>query len=990
MNSPPMQRLYSGIASASLIGRALQIEALHTLLDEVQAGHGHAVLLSGEAGVGKSRLLREFVTGLDPGAVRVLPGNCLEHDTPPAYSPLTDALHRFFTPQPPLDVADLPEPLAGGLVQLLPELALSQPDLPALPALPPDLEKRRRFETLLQFLIHLADSGALLIIIEDIHWSDETSLEFLHLLARRLQALPLFLLLTTRPQADSPALAQFLTHLNRERLAREIRLEPLSPEGVEALLRSMFAWDAPLNRTFLNSIYALTEGNPFFVEEVANTLVAKGDIFYDADGWRYKPLTRLDIPPSLKLIVRQRTDRLSPAAADLLTVAAVAGRHFDFELLVRLTGLDETTLLALMQELVAARLVVEEGADRFTFRHALTHEAIYSGLLTRERRRRHRTIAHYYEQLPESQADRYLPQLAYHTFEAGLWEQALRYGQRAGERALGDFAPYSALTHFARAETAAAELGRALPHQGRHLRGRAQQMVGHFDAAQADFEAVLAEARAAGDAYAEWQALHDLGFLWLARDYAHTGDYLQQALALARTLDDPPTLAQSLNRLGNWEANMGRPLAALTLHREALTLFEAEQNRPGLAATLDLMATAHGITGNVAASVENYRRALPLLEALGDRQGVASTLMMLTTGGFIEEGKRAVTIAQEINWRDGEAYAHIRLALAYAFRGQFGPALAQGEQGLRLARDIDHTLWETAACQSLGVAHLFMLAPDETERYLSQALHLAQTSSAQIWIDFITAILVIARLMGGNVDGAAALLAGSSAPPAGLESAGKRFVALAQAEVALAQQRPQAALAIIDAVLTAVPHLRAWQDQTLIYLLDLKGRTLLVENRFEEAAVALHESITLGRDYGVQLWRWRCHADLCRLHLSQKDRAAAETERATAADLIETLAASISQAAQRQQFRQAAREMLPQLPALTPLQQQKQAFSGLTERERQVATLVAQGKTNKEIAGELFITVRTAKSHLTNILTKLDFTSRSQVAAWAVEVGLLD
>jgi len=152
----------------------------------------------------------------------------------------------------------------------------------------------------------------------------------------------------------------------------------------------------------------------------------------------------------------------------------------------------------------------------------------------------------------------------------------------------------------------------------------------------------------------------------------------------------------------------------------------------------------------------------------------------------------------------------------------------------------------------------------------------------------------------------------------------------------------------------------------------------------------LQEAITLCQNYGVQLWRWRCHAGLARLHLSQKERPAAKTELAAATQLLETQAASIPNNGQRQQFQQAAQAMLPQLPALTPLQQRKQAFGGLTQRQRQVAALVAQGKTNKEIAGELFITVRTVKSHLTNILTKLNFTSRSQVAAWVVEVGLLD
>lgn len=984
-----MQRLHQTIASASLIGRALQIEALQNVLDDVQARNGGCILLSGEAGIGKSRLLREFLAGVNAAGIRVLQGHCLENDASLAYAPLIDALRPLLAPPPTLNANNLPDPLVAELAKLLPELALTVPNLPALPPLPPRQEKRRLFETLIQLLTHLATPGPLLLVIEDIHWSDETSLEFLHLLARRIPALPIFLLLTTRPHPQASALPQFLTQLNRERLVREIRLDPLSPDGVDALLRSLFAWDTPLKRPFLNAIYTLTEGNPFYVEEVANTLVVNGDIYKAGGRWHYKPLTRLDIPHSLRLIVQQRTNQLSPAAANLLALAAVAGRHFDFDLLARLTGDDEPTLLELIRELVAARLVVEESADRFTFRHALTREAIYASLLTRERRRQHQQIAQYYQQQPEPR-QQYLPQLAYHFFEAGLWEPALRYGQSAGEQALRNFAPHAALTHFDRLAAAATELGQPLPPKVLRLRGQAHQMVGNFAAAQADFETLLAGARAAGNARQEWQALHDLGYLWMARDYNRTGTYLQQALALARTLNDPPTLAQSLNRLGNWEANAGRPLTALTRHQEALAIFEREQNRPGIAATLDLIATAHGITGNVAASTENYRRALPLLQELGDRQGVASTLTMLTTGGYIAEGEQALAIAREIGWRDGEAYAHVRLAMAHAFQGNFGPALEHGQQGLHLAREIDHIPWQTAACLSLGVTHLFMLAPEKVESYLTQALHLAQSGNVQVWADSIIAILALARVISGNVGGAADLLNEIPTPPKGLEPLGKRFLALAQAEVAQAQQQSQSALDIISAVLTATPHLRAWQDHTLIYLLHLQGRALAAQNRFDEAAAALQEAITLCQNYGVQLWRWRCHADMARLHLGQKNRPAAKTQLAAATQLLETLAASIPNNGQRQQFQQAAQAMLPQLPALTPLQQRKQAFGGLTQRQRQVAALVAQGKTNKEIAGELFITVRTVKSHLTNILTKLNFTSRSQVAAWVVEVGLLD
>lgn len=977
----------NAINTAQLIGRALQIEALQNLLAEVRARRGRCVLLSGEAGVGKSRLLREFRTEADGAGLVVLQGHCFENYTTLPGAPLVDALRRFLSPRPSTEVAGRLEPLAAELVKLLPELALTLPGLTPTHELAPDLEKRRLFETLIQFLSQLAADSPLLFIIEDIHWSDETSLEFFHLLARRLHALPIFLLLTARPQAESPPFNHFLTQLNRQRLAQEIQLQPLSQEAVEALLRSMFGWDQSLKLPFLKPIYGLTEGNPFFVEEVANALVASGDIFFADDRWQVKPSTQLHVPRSLRLIVQQHTNGLSPAAGDLLALAAVAGRNFDFDLLAQLTAHDELSLLALIKELIAARLVVEEAADTFTFRHALTREAIYTGLLSRERRRQHQAIANFYEQKGDKQ---HLAQLAYHFFEAGMWEKALAYGQGAGSQALHQFAPHAALTHLARAAAAATQLEQGVPLEVLQQRGRAQQMVGNFAAALDDFETLLAAARAGGDRRAEWRALHDLGFLWMARDYARMGEYLRQALALARTLDDPTLLAQSLNRLGNWEANLGRPLAALSRHQEALAIFEAQHDQGGIAATLDLIGTAHGITGNLADSVANYRRAIPIFEALGDRQGLASSLTMVTIAGSLADGEQALAITREIGWRDGEANAHIRLAWAHLVRGALGAGLHHAQQALDIAREIEHIPWQTAAHFSLGMAHLLMLSLTGAERDMARGLQLAQSSGAQQWAGSISHGLVQTRLDAGDVEGAASLLRATTTPPDALETFGSRFVALAQGEVALAQQQPETTLKIVDAVLTAVPDLRAWQDQTLPEFRYLQGRALLATGRLEEAVAALVDALDLCRTRGFRARQWRYQADLARVFLEQKARSAAEAELAQAAHLIEELAATIPQPDLRHQFQRAAKAYLPQLPVLTSLQQTKKSFGGLTRRERQVAALVAEGKSNKEIAAELFITVRTTKTHITNILTKLDFTSRTQIATWAVEKGLLD
>ncbi|HSN73475.1 MAG TPA: AAA family ATPase, partial [Anaerolineae bacterium] len=641
-----MHPLWQTTASPHLIARALQLEALLEILQTANAGRGRCVVISGEAGIGKSRLLHEL--GASAAEYSLLQGACLEDSESVAYAPLQDLLRRHLGGLTPTQQRAALGPQAGELARLLPELAWTLPDLATQIDLAPDLERQRLFEALMQFVIREAATRSVLIVVEDIHWCDEASLDFLLLLARRLATLPVCLLLSTRPAAGSAVLDRFLSRLNRERLAVEMPLPPLTRDGVDAMLRSLFSWDSPVKRPLLDAIYALTEGNPYFVEEVARALAERGDIYQSQGRWHAKALAQLDIPHSLRLIVQGHLRMLSAPAADLLALAAVAGRRFDFDLLLRLTSHDEATLLRLVRELTAAGLVVEQEPDTFAFRHALTREAIYAGLLGRERRNLHRAIA---DSLADQASDEHIPQLAYHSFAAGLWPQALDSGVAAGVQALRRFATHAALVHLDRAAAAAGHLDVALPPQLLATRGRARQLVGDFAAARSDFEAALAAALAAGDRSSEWQALYDLGYLWMTSDYTRAGSTLREALVVARTLDNPVALARSLNRLGNWLANVGQPLQALELHGEALAIVEQRADQADLAHTLDLIATAHGITGNIAASIANYKQALPLFEALGDRQGMTSTLMMLTSGGDNAAGQRAVEMAREIGWR---------------------------------------------------------------------------------------------------------------------------------------------------------------------------------------------------------------------------------------------------------------------------------------------------------------------------------------------------
>src|SRR2546430_639956 len=446
-----------------IIGRTPEFSALGLLVEQAKGGQGHIALIAGEAGIGKSRLVSELKALAVVEGFLVVQGACFPTDLTYPYAPLLDLLRSLVASNPKASLTTAVETLARDIFPLLPELTPDQTT--PLPRLEPEQEKHRLFAVLATFFLHLSTQSPVLLVIEDAHWSDDTSLNFLHYLTRRSASQPLLLLVTYRHDEMQPELSSWLAHLDRERLAHEIRLVPLARNEVDTMLSAIFeerhtSFDMRrfLHGELLDTLYTLTEGNPFFVEETLSSLIAAGDIFYVQGFWNRKSGSEVSIPQSVQDAVQRRTARVGEAARHVLTLAAVAGRHFDFALLQQLTQYDEHQLLLVMKDLVSAQLVVEESADQFAFRHALTRQAIYSQLLTRERRMLHRTIADTMEQQPPVTPDLHLEDLAYHFYHARDWQKAVVYAQRAGEKALGLYAHRAAIDYFTWALEAADHL----------------------------------------------------------------------------------------------------------------------------------------------------------------------------------------------------------------------------------------------------------------------------------------------------------------------------------------------------------------------------------------------------------------------------------------------------------------------------------------------------------------------------------------------------
>ncbi|GAC1361882.1 MAG: hypothetical protein PVS3B1_22450 [Ktedonobacteraceae bacterium] len=264
------------IRSPILIGREREQAHLHTLIDQVRRGQGQAILLSGEAGIGKSRLAAEGRRLASGQGFLVLQGTCFPTDRSSPYAPLLDLLSSSQTQELlPLSTSDADQ-LVRELARLSPGFVDHASGDTSSRAIEPEQEKRRLFMALTQFFTGLTARQPVLLLVEDLHWSDEMSLEFLHALARSSARHPLLLVLTYRNDEVHSALRQWLAQLDRERLAHEICLSPLSRNEVEAMLQGIFDWQLPLPTATLDAIYELIEGNPFFLEEILKSLLLAG------------------------------------------------------------------------------------------------------------------------------------------------------------------------------------------------------------------------------------------------------------------------------------------------------------------------------------------------------------------------------------------------------------------------------------------------------------------------------------------------------------------------------------------------------------------------------------------------------------------------------------------------------------------------------------------------------------------------------------------
>ncbi|HLZ47283.1 MAG TPA: AAA family ATPase, partial [Candidatus Limnocylindria bacterium] len=437
-----------------LIGRDAELAALERSVTLAARGEGHTVLISGEAGVGKSAVTRRLEQLAVDRGFRLLSGVTLESDAVVPYAPFVSAIRWGLRDLPREDVGKLLTRVAPELAQLFPEARGSGR------AEPVSAVERSRLSVALQWLLaSLAKDAPVLLVAEDLHWADEASLALLHFLTREIGEARMLIVGTYRSDDlhQRHPLTRLLATLQRERCVVEMPLLRLTPEQIAGLMRETLALAQPsvtITPEFRDAIFARSDGNPFFTEELLRSLVESGGMYFDrATGWARKPLDELAIPSSLRDIIRARVDRLPDEARATLSAAAVVGLRVGFDLLQAVTETEETALARHLQQCIDEQLLVEVAGARegsYAFRHALTRDVVYESLLLPVRRRLHLRVAKYLSADPDTPA----AQIAPHWRTGGDNARAAEAFEAAAQKALAIHAPDQAVAHFEAAITA--------------------------------------------------------------------------------------------------------------------------------------------------------------------------------------------------------------------------------------------------------------------------------------------------------------------------------------------------------------------------------------------------------------------------------------------------------------------------------------------------------------------------------------------------------
>lgn len=795
------------------VGREGEVEQLRQALEQARGSHGQVVAIVGEPGVGKSRLLHEFVHSHRTRGWLRLESGAVSYGKATPYLPVIDVLKTYCKLEDRDDSRTIRAKVTGTLLTLDETLKEAVPAVLALlEALPedspfgkldPQLRRQRTLEALKRLLLRESQVEPLLLVVEDLHWVDSETQAVLDGLIESLPTAAILLLVNYRPE--------YRHGWGGKTYYRQIRIDPLPPQSAEELLQGLLGTDPGL-QALKRLLIERTEGNPLFLEESVRTLVETQVLVGERGTYRLaKALPAIQVPPTVQAVLAARIDRLPPEEKRLLQCAAVIGEEVPFPLLQVVAEGPEEALRRGLAHLQAAELLYERSLFpdlAYTFTHGLTYQVAYGSLLQDRRRALHAQIVEALERLYPDRLAEQVDRLSHHAFRGEVWDKALSYLRHAGAKAAACSAHREAATCFEQALVALAHL----PETRETLRQAIDVRV--------DLRTPL----------------------WTLGEFERLLGSLREAELLAKTLDDPRRLGwvsvyMSANLWITGRSSEARPFA-----QNAQAIAETLGDFPLQVAANYYLGVAHFASGDYGRAEDFFRKIVQSLE--GD----------LNRERFGLPGSAAVLARSWLAW-------------ALAERGEFAEGIAHGQEGVRIAEALDHPF--SLAHISYNLGYLYGIRGDLSSavRLLERTLALSREWNLTVLAPYVASGLGFVYAHSGRVAESLSLLQDALTT---FEATGfgafHSHVVVHLGEACLLAGRPEDALAFATRGL-ALARERGQRSHEA-YALSLLGEIASYRDPPDAEIAEAHYrgALALGEEIGMRPLLARCHLGLGALY----------------------------------------------------------------------------------------------------------------------------
>ena len=739
------ERLARPVFCPKMVGRGRERRMLRKLWARAAEGRGGLVAVIGETGVGKTRLVRDFVEFAELQGAPVLEGQSFEEPTGFAYQPFREAVGGFLKSPPEgvgARVAAIPRAYQRELYNVVPELATFGFDTAPFYELGPEQARLRLFVGFRYLLTAFAADGPVALVLEDIHWAEEGSLSLLRFLLNGLTAEKVFAVATYRPEElaerrrRAPAPSAVLKAVIQDRNVEVVKLERLGREEVAEMIRLVFRVpDAAPG--FVDFVYRETEGNPLFVEETLKSFYEDGlsPRKYAVEGAAIP--ADYEVPGSVRGIIQRRLGRMDDRTTRVLEVSSAFSDEFGPEGIRAAVAINEGYLTDILGVCVDHELIVPVAstADKYRFSHRKIRDEIYRRVTGRRRKRLHQKISRYLEERFRAGDLDVVADLSWHSFVGEIWEKVLVFARLAGDRAWAGYDAPEALKHYERVAVAAAKIGKGgfgdelIRRELIELntrRGEIYLAQGKYAEAAAVLEKAKAAAEEIDDRFGLAKAMNLAG-----RAYGAAGDErravsnLNAALTTFKKLDATAHIARALYNLGEHRRRAFDLAKAMSYFHMAEAMAEKGGDKSLLILVADGIGSIASARGDQRGAARYYRRALNLARDTGDRAGEAAAQADLGVASFragkykdaLRYYKDALAIAMNLGNRPVTAAILVLVGIARYYDDDLAAAADHFERALAIAQETRHRRLEAEARYHLALTRLrrpdFAAAGDE-------------------------------------------------------------------------------------------------------------------------------------------------------------------------------------------------------------------------------------------------------------------------------------